>query len=600
VLALCVTGTIATQVQADTVITFSVDMSVEAANNRFDPTTNTVAVGGTFNNFAMTNLVRQGTTFIYTNTLDDTTDANGGQMQYEFWDSNAEGLWENLPTGQNRAVILPTTNGASLVLPTPVFNDAGAPVTNVVGFQVDVSEQILLGNFTPGVSYVEVRGLFNDWGQDGTVILTNNPNLSVTNLYGVVTSNVWTGAGNIISSPAAAEEFEYVIQPDTIFETPNTTNADGGGTRFFINVPQTLPLVSFSDQPYAPVCAVTFSVDMSLVAITDTNFNPSSVAMVDNIDGWITPISMTNNPSANNTNIYTAVAPVVAPVNTTIQYQFLYTESSNAAVIVYDHYQGVNGGTNYWQFLVPDLDSTNVPAVMFNDASLSDYLSQPTAVFFSVDMNGAVGTDSHQFNPANDAVYVNGQFSGPYPWAGGASSAPAPGSLPGTGNAAGPYLMVRQGASTIYTNTIIFPVGTPVFFSYNYGMDPGEANGGPLQDEAAASQTHMRVIRSTALNPYVLPTDKFGVTYHEPLFSAINPAGGQLTVGAVSGGRVPVSWLGRPGLELQTAGSLAGSWQTLSATDGTNWVSGYSSINGFVSQTNYPVSGTQFFRLVEP
>jgi hypothetical protein len=74
-----------------------------------------------------------------------------------------------------------------------------------------------------------------------------------------------------------------------------------------------------------------------------------------------------------------------------------------------------------------------------------------------------------------------------------------------------------------------------------------------------------------------------------------------LTVGALSGGNVPVTWLGRPGAHLQVTSDLvSGSWQDLIATDGTNWTVGYSSTNGFVSQTNWPASGKAFFRLVKP
>jgi len=48
------------------------------------------------------------------------------------------------------------------------------------------------------------------------------------------------------------------------------------------------------------------------------------------------------------------------------------------------------------------------------------------------------------------------------------------------------------------------------------------------------------------------------------------------------------------------AGNVTGAWQTIVATDGTNWSIGFSSTNGFVSETNYPTSGTgTFFRLIK-
>jgi len=90
--------------------------------------------------------------------------------------------------------------------------------------------------------------------------------------------------------------------------------------------------------------------------------------------------------------------------------------------------------------------------------------------------------------------------------------------------------------------------------------------------------------------------------YGEPFFNINNRGAASLTIGPASGGKVPVSWLGRPGAHLQTKPTVSGgSWQDLWATDGTNWTSGFSSTNGCVSVTNYPASSGQlFFRLVKP
>jgi hypothetical protein len=158
------------------------------------------------------------------------------------------------------------------------------------------------------------------------------------------------------------------------------------------------------------------------------------------------------------------------------------------------------------------------------------------------------------------------------------------------------------GLTTVYTNTLVLPAGSTLSAIYKYGIDAGSVNGGPADDEAASGLNHERVIRSTAMNPYVFATDTFGFQYNEPYFSQTYPAGGQLSVGPKNGnGTVPVSWLGRPGAHLQaTTNLLNSSWQNLPATDGTNWVSGYSSTNGFVSVTNWPASPKAFFRLIKP
>ena len=168
--------------------------------------------------------------------------------------------------------------------------------------------------------------------------------------------------------------------------------------------------------------------------------------------------------------------------------------------------------------------------------------------------------------------------------------------------------MMEVGSTTVYTNTIILPAGTPVGLSYQYGMDIGGANGGPAEDEAASGSVHYRAVRSTQFNPYVMPTDTFSSQpYVEPFFSTGNIggngslSGGNLNVGTPVAGNVQVSWLGRPGARLQMGTNLVGgAWQSMPATDGTNWTIGYSSTNGFVSTTNWPASSKAFFRLIKP
>ena len=55
-----------------------------------------------------------------------------------------------------------------------------AQANTLVTFQVDMTQQITLGAFTPGTSVAYARGSFNGWG---TSALTNNPSGSNPNLY---------------------------------------------------------------------------------------------------------------------------------------------------------------------------------------------------------------------------------------------------------------------------------------------------------------------------------------------------------------------------------------------------------------------------------
>jgi hypothetical protein len=566
---------------ASTFITFSVDMSVAIANSSFTPGTSTIEAHGSFNGWGALTLVQQGTSTIYTNTAEDTTDANGSRVDFKYVINGSN--WENPASGANRAAQLPATSGASLVLPTPFFGDAGTAQSYDITFQVDVSQQIALGNFIPGTSSVEVRGNFNSWS--GGTALTADPTILRTNQYGLVTSNVWKGTVTISGSPNGASAFKYVIlNPGTQWESPSSANANSGGNRYFDNLPQTLPVVDYADAPFAPISQVTFNVDMSVVAITDTNYNSASVTLNGDFNGWGSGVAMTNNPSAANTNIYSAV--VSSGAGTTINYQYRYTQISSGGT-VYDHLNGANGGNGNRTFQVPSIN-TNLPASMFNDAALNDYFTVATPVLFSVDMNGAVGTEAYAFNASSDAVYINGQFANWYAWSSGINPAAAP---------AG-YRLYEQDLTGIFTNTILIPPGTPVAITYKYGIDPGQINGGPNDDEAGYGTNHYRVVRCTAASPYAMPLDTFGKMTSEPFFSQNDLSGGKLAVGSVSAGKIPVTWLGRPGAHLQVSTDLK-TWLDLPKTDGTNWTTGYSSTNGFVSQTNYPVTGNAFFRLVK-
>ncbi len=57
--------------------------------------------------------------------------------------------------------------------------------TNDVTFQVDMTYQVVLGNFDPATGTVELRGGFNNWGTP-QIVCTNDPAAPNTNLYKAV------------------------------------------------------------------------------------------------------------------------------------------------------------------------------------------------------------------------------------------------------------------------------------------------------------------------------------------------------------------------------------------------------------------------------
>lgn len=626
-LLFCVAG-ISSVKAASTFLFFGVNMATNLANGTFNPPapagtgTDAVYVNGTFYGWsgAGLELVQEGNTTIWTNSFDDTGDQNGHVVSYRF---DINGSYESTASWDNRGATLPATSGASLNLPIPYYGDVGPGQIINVTFQVDMSEEIQLGHFVPGTDQLDVRGSFNGWANAGNY-LTNNPAIVVTNVpSGIVESNVYVGTFPITTGaevpgvPAtnAFMEWKSVEDPADSWESPGPTDANDAGNRFFTdNTNQVLPVVTFNDLVYTPPANVTLNVDMSGPIKYDPNYMPNSVTVWGTFNNWATGVAMTSD-AAPNTNVFSATVtmPENAPVIIQVRYTNTVVAANNpTAPWVYDYVDDAILNNNERRTVTLPTTvttlNTNMPVFHFLDLALDDYLPQDTPVLFSVNMANAVATNGYVFNPASDAVYINGMFANgggtPYPqtwyaWAGGITPVSAP---------AG-YQMIQEGSSSIYTNTIIIPAGTPVALSYQYGMDPGQQNGGPLPDEAPVGANHFRVVRSTAVNPYVMAVDVFtNQPYGEPLFAPGNIyenmgtlSGGDLSIGASSGGKVPVTWLGRPGAHLQSATSVNGPWTDILPTDGTSWTNGVNTANGLLSETNWPAAnGMTLFRLIKP
>ena len=572
---LCAAGIVTAQAQS-TYITFSVDMGTNILLGTFNPPpplgsgTDVVYVNGTYNGWGTgTTLVEEGSSTVFTNTVNDTDDANGGQLEYKFEidGSNYESPAYN--GGNNRIARLPATSGASLVLPTPFFADAGGAVTNNVTFQVDVSEQIVLGTFTNGISYAQVNGIFNGWGAPGFV-LTNNPNIVTTNANNILTTNVWQGTFPVAASQNANMDFKYTVQPQGFYESPLAVNLDNNNNREVYNATYTTPLVNFSDEPFAPLSSVTFSVDMS-AQLYYSNWNSTMPVYCAGINGdWSPPTAMTNNPGASNTNIY--YQTIICPQGSDQSYKFTY----NNGATVYE--EPTSTGGNNRSYVVPEVANVTVPTVFFSDLSIYDLLTTNIWVTFTVNMTNASQYPSGPaFNPGSDTVYVNGE------WINWDDNAWDPIDL-------APYQLTNYPVgSELYSGSFLVPEGNPIDMIYKYSIDGSD-------NEAAENDNHGRYILLTASGAYTFPTDTFGNQYNEPAF-------GQLAVGLASGGKAPVSWLGAPNVQLQTSTNLTegAGWVSHPETSGVVWTGGtLSNTNGSVTVTNWPAaSGNLFFRLIQ-
>jgi hypothetical protein len=241
-------------VQAQTQVTFQIDMSGETGG-----TPSAVYISGSFNGWtfeAATNALVDTGTNVWTNTF-TITDPPGTVESCKFQD-NISG-WE--PVAANRQFVLGTN---TQVLPLTIWNNSNWPApTNQVTFQVDLSAQVLLGNFTNGDpnGSITVSGDFEGWNNG--LPLTNNPTLNGDG------SNVYSGTFGVTGFPPAPVNYKFRMNGG--WESPAST---GGNNRYqTVTNDQVLPLVYYNDNSIhdlvtSPI-TVMFSLYMTNGAMTD-------------------------------------------------------------------------------------------------------------------------------------------------------------------------------------------------------------------------------------------------------------------------------------------------------------------------------------------
>ncbi len=205
--------------------TFQVDMAQQINLGKFIPGTTHIFAQGLYEGWTdsgaellndptilRTNNSGLVTSNVYTGTF-PVTSAEGGTEQYKFVISpdGVANSYEEPTTGdpdnsQNRFFDGPTNGTPALVLPVVFFSDApyNPIATNDITFQVDMSLQVLNGNFDPTVSQVNVNGVFNNFTAN-RYVLTNNPAASNTNIY--------SGTFTITDGGGATETYKFTISP---------------------------------------------------------------------------------------------------------------------------------------------------------------------------------------------------------------------------------------------------------------------------------------------------------------------------------------------------------------------------------------------------
>ena len=272
---------------------------------------------------------------------------------------------------------------------------------------MDLAQQINVGVFDPNSSTVYPKGTFNGWGTWDAMV--NDPTILRTNQNGLVTSNVYVGTYTVAGSPGETMDYKFYIDTGSNYENPAAGTGDPSdhNNRFYIltnGTTQVLPIVFFSDAPYAPVATniITFQVDMTAQVFAG-NFDPTTgtVEVRGDFNSWGTPqILCTNDLAAANTNIYKAVVAVVNGVGVTEGYKFWASVPANT---------GWETMANNRTFTVIKGAAQVLPVVYFSDVDPTDLLPADTLVTFRVNMTNATQYPSGTpFDPSVNGVWFNG------------------------------------------------------------------------------------------------------------------------------------------------------------------------------------------------
>jgi hypothetical protein len=524
---------VALSAAAQNPVFFQVDMSSQVG-------VTSVSVRGSFNDWNESPLQESDISGVYTGTVDIAL-SPGTVIACKFFYQPGDN-WEG---GADRQFVLA---GGAQTLPLTAWNEKYPAPDNNITFQLDMTQQVKLGNFDPTTGYVRVSGGFNGWGE--SIDFTNNPVAldEATNIYSqtlAIPGFPGGQPGNYKFRAPIGDTWE------TIPDRPSFTLVGGD---------QTLPVVYWNNvAPFTPTNDVTFQVDMTAQILLG-NWTPGQFIRVSGgMTGWGDGVDLTNNPalSGNATNVYSMVIPVVAETNSTISYKFRADFGDT-----WESPTSTGGGDRSFQVAGgPQV----LPLVFYSDASPCDLLGQDTTVTFRLFItNGTTAIDGTVFDSATHQVVINGDFNN---WNGGSWDITLPVMNP---------VIETPG---LYEFQTVVTKGKAIAQKYKFGIYPHD--GANADNEAPAFSDHIKYVR-TYEDTFVMPIAQFGTNFNS---TRVEEAFGGLQVGAPVGGNVPITWAGLPCVTLQTRTDLtSGTWTDLPETDA-------------ASATNWPNTGNAFFRL---
>ena len=527
---------------------------------------------------------------VYTYAVSAGTGTAGAVDQCKVIPAADIGNWGTTYPGGNLWTTYDSTGANTFYFYPGTISDGWQPAVNRVGFA------------DPGNNSFEIAGDFTNpnWSSDPTAQMGLQPGSAgvYTNIYVVATAGTHYFK---FRTPGTWGDFN--AGADFGQNTDNgtfTTTSANQAVLFQLDLPNGRWLAG-SPAPPPVTNQVVFAVDMTSQILLQYFTPGNSVYVSGAFNSWpgtgVGALVLTNYPPYNggsNTNIYYGTNTFIG-IPGTLATGFKFTDNSPTLPSGDAGYEQI-GSTNREVYLLSTNGTLLLPVVSFGNtiADPMDYLTADTLVTFSVNMNNAQ-TAAGLTPPISPPVafnsqtmygpYINGNFlTGGWVDAGKAWSGPdfATANILMTENPIG---------SGIYWYTYLVKAGQPVRVDYKYAFNDGSDS---IDNEAPSGDDHIRYIRSTATGSYTNDMDTYGTQLVEPAF-------GQMSLGSPSAGTIPFSWLGLPGVHVQTCTNLGNNaWVDHSETDGTNWSIGTMSTNGLLSTTNWPVGNCpQFFRLIK-
>jgi hypothetical protein len=262
-----------------------------------------------------------------------------------------------------------------IVLTLAAFGNVFA--ANDLTFQVDMSIQVLKGNFEPGTSTISVAGSFQGWAGDVDFLSDADGDT----IYTLTVADIAGNAGDVI-------EFKYIMNGGW----------EGVDNRQFTLTgnPETLDVVFFNNEDVLlSTVNLTFRVNMT-VQQAESNFDPAVdvVRTAGSHQGW-NPGAAPDMDDSDGDMIYEETAVVDA--QTTYYYKHIIGTD-----------WGNNEGDPNREAVVGDVDVV-LPVVWFDNDSVVTNIADG---FIEFAVNMSVMTEVGIFDNVNDSLQVRGSFNG--------------------------------------------------------------------------------------------------------------------------------------------------------------------------------------------